>query len=173
MAKRCSCSNMYSDNVSLFKFPKDPELRQKWVKSVQRTRPNGVAQVGTVFCAVNTLTADALNLTRSWLHRWVCRSVEGSKMMLSLLCLRDLDLKCRTSGPSSRKRASSSSSLADAGTTSKKIRTAYEKRQRCRVGRFRSPLPSIALRLVFYAIFSRGILLYPRLFRNFYLMPLL
>ena len=58
--------------------------------------PNGVVQVSTVFCAVNTLTVAALNLTRSWLHRWVYRNVEGSKMMLSLLCLRDLDLKCHT-----------------------------------------------------------------------------
>ena len=41
MVKRCvaaGCSNTYSDNVSLFKFPKDPVLRQKWVKNVQRTR---------------------------------------------------------------------------------------------------------------------------------------
>ena len=90
-------SNTYSDNVSLFKFPKDPVLRQKCVKNVQRTRAQWrVVQVSTVFCAVNTLTVAALNLTRSWLHRWVCSSLEGSKMMLSLLCLRDLDLKCHT-----------------------------------------------------------------------------
>ena len=40
-----------------------------------------------------------------------------------------------TSGPLSRKKASGSSSLADAGT-SKKIRTAYEKRQGCTVSQF-------------------------------------
>ena len=41
MVKHCiaaGCSNTYSDNVSLFKFPKDHVLRQKWVKNVQRTR---------------------------------------------------------------------------------------------------------------------------------------
>ena len=32
------CSNTYSNKVSLFKFPKVPVLRQKWVKQVQRTR---------------------------------------------------------------------------------------------------------------------------------------
>ena len=41
MLKRCDaarCSNAYSDNVSFFKFPRDPVMRQKWVKQVQRTR---------------------------------------------------------------------------------------------------------------------------------------
>ena len=41
MVKHCvatGCSNTYSDNLSLFKFPKDPALRRKWVKNVQRTR---------------------------------------------------------------------------------------------------------------------------------------
>ena len=41
MVKRCvaaGCSNTYSDNVSLFKFPRDPILRQQWVKQEQRTR---------------------------------------------------------------------------------------------------------------------------------------
>ena len=41
MGRRCvaaRCSNTHSDNVSMHKFPKDPELRQKWEKQVQRTR---------------------------------------------------------------------------------------------------------------------------------------
>ena len=41
MAKTCvaaNCSNKKSTTVSLFNFPKDPELRQKWIKNVQRTR---------------------------------------------------------------------------------------------------------------------------------------
>ena len=40
MVKRCvtaGCSNTYRDGVSLFKFPKDPQLRKKWTKQVQRT----------------------------------------------------------------------------------------------------------------------------------------
>ena len=31
------CSNKKSETVSLFNFPKDPELRQKWIQNVQRT----------------------------------------------------------------------------------------------------------------------------------------
>ena len=41
MVKRCGaaeCSNTYSDGVHLFKFPRDPAIRQQWVKQVQRTR---------------------------------------------------------------------------------------------------------------------------------------
>lgn len=56
--------------------------------------PNGVAQVSIALCAASTLTAAALNLTQNWLPRWACRNVEGSNLMLSLLCLRDLELNC-------------------------------------------------------------------------------
>ena len=41
MVRRCvaaGCTNTYSDNISLYKFPRDPVLRHKWVKQVQRTR---------------------------------------------------------------------------------------------------------------------------------------
>jgi len=41
MVKRCiaaGCSNSYSDGVSLFSFPRDPSLRARWNKQVQRTR---------------------------------------------------------------------------------------------------------------------------------------
>ena len=41
MVNRCvaaGCSNTPSDRVSLFRFPKDKVLRNKWEKQVQRTR---------------------------------------------------------------------------------------------------------------------------------------
>ncbi len=41
MPKRCAaagCSNTYKDNISLFLFPKDDDLRSKWIKQVKRTR---------------------------------------------------------------------------------------------------------------------------------------
>uniref|UniRef100_A0A1X7T9Y5 THAP-type domain-containing protein n=1 Tax=Amphimedon queenslandica TaxID=400682 RepID=A0A1X7T9Y5_AMPQE len=41
MVKRCvaaGCSNTYKDGVSLYTFPKDGEMRQRWAKQVQRTR---------------------------------------------------------------------------------------------------------------------------------------
>ena len=39
--KRCvaaGCSNTYRDGVSLFLFPKDPQMRKKWADQVKRTR---------------------------------------------------------------------------------------------------------------------------------------
>ena len=41
MVKRCvsaGCSKTYRDGVSLYAFPRDPSIRQQWVKQVQRTR---------------------------------------------------------------------------------------------------------------------------------------
>ena len=41
MVKRCiaaGCSNTHADGVSLFSFPRNPSLRAKWNKQVQRTR---------------------------------------------------------------------------------------------------------------------------------------
>ena len=32
------CSNNYKTGVSVFKFPKDAELRKKWIQQVKRTR---------------------------------------------------------------------------------------------------------------------------------------
>lgn len=41
MPKRCvavGCSNTTDDGVSLFSFPKDPQLSKKWSEQVKRTR---------------------------------------------------------------------------------------------------------------------------------------
>ena len=41
MVNRCvaaGCSNTPGEGISLYKFPSDPELREKWIKQVRRTR---------------------------------------------------------------------------------------------------------------------------------------
>ena len=41
MVKRCiaaGCSNTYRENVSLFCFPRDSALKERWTKQVRRTR---------------------------------------------------------------------------------------------------------------------------------------
>ena len=41
MPRRCvaaNCSNEPSEHVSLFRFPKDPNIRREWILQVQRTR---------------------------------------------------------------------------------------------------------------------------------------
>ena len=77
MVKSCvaaNCSNTYGHGISLFKFPKDPELRQKWIREPER---RGVAEVSTAFCVPSTSKAAALKLILSWQQRWAYRSVEG------------------------------------------------------------------------------------------------
>ena len=49
--------NTHSHNVSMHKFPKDPELRLKWEKQVQRTRDKWSATENSVLCS-NHFEAD-------------------------------------------------------------------------------------------------------------------
>ncbi|KAM9309113.1 histone-lysine N-methyltransferase SETDB1-B isoform 2-T2 [Pholidichthys leucotaenia] len=54
MPSRCVagfCSNTHKDGVSLFKFPKDPELHSKWVKQVRRTRDKWEPSPTSVLCS--------------------------------------------------------------------------------------------------------------------------
>ncbi|MEQ2182902.1 hypothetical protein GOODEAATRI_027039 [Goodea atripinnis] len=51
LAKTGFCSNTNKDGVSLFKFPKDPELRSKWVKQVRCTREKWEPTPSSVLCS--------------------------------------------------------------------------------------------------------------------------
>ena len=60
MVYRCvaaGCSNTPSDRVSLYKFPSDPSLREKWIKQVRRTRAQWTAAKYSVLCS-DHFTAD-------------------------------------------------------------------------------------------------------------------
>ncbi|XP_063078121.1 lethal(3)malignant brain tumor-like protein 2 isoform X2 [Engraulis encrasicolus] len=53
MPNRCcayGCGKSYDDNVTLFRFPKDPEDFRKWEKQVQRTRSNWTAKPFSYLC---------------------------------------------------------------------------------------------------------------------------
>ena len=141
MVKCCvaaGCSNTYSNNVSLFKFPKDPVLRRKWVKNVQRTRaqwsgPSDHSVVCSQHFDSGCFEPDSEFASQMCMHKRrrlkddaVPTLFERSGPLMSLLS------EAGPSGTHPRKRASSSSFQADAGT-SKKKRTAYEKRERSRV----------------------------------------
>lgn len=138
MVKCCvaaGCSNTYSDHVSLFKFPKDPVLRQKWVKNVQITRArwSGPSE-HSVLCSEHfdssCFEPDSELASQMGMQKLKADAVptlfEKPRAGVSLFS------EAGPSGTLSQKRSSSSSSLADAGT-SKKKRTAYEKRERIRV----------------------------------------
>ena len=64
MGRRCvaaGCSNTHSDNISMHKFPKDPEVRQKWEKQVQRTREKWSATESSFLCS-NHFEADCFEV---------------------------------------------------------------------------------------------------------------
>ena len=151
MPKRCvaaGCSNTYSNKVSLFKLPKVPVLRQKWVKQVQRTRAEWSGPSDhSVLCSdhfdSSCFEPDTKLASQMGIQKIIRlkegavptiferqRMSGGSVPMASL----DQDLVQVSSdpGPStqhSRKRTSSPSGHG----IPKKKRTAYEKRERCRV----------------------------------------
>ena len=45
------CSNTPSDTITLFKFPNDCALRDKWVRQVRRTRAEWTATEHSVLCS--------------------------------------------------------------------------------------------------------------------------
>ena len=54
MVRRCvaaGCSNTPTSTINLFKFPKDPVLRAKWVRQVRRTRAQWAATEHSVLCS--------------------------------------------------------------------------------------------------------------------------
>uniref|UniRef100_A0A3P9NPE5 THAP-type domain-containing protein n=1 Tax=Poecilia reticulata TaxID=8081 RepID=A0A3P9NPE5_POERE len=70
MPSRCIaafCSNTREDGVSLFRFPKEPELLSKWVKQVRRTRENWKPTQTSVLCSEHfefSLDCNTLTLQR-------------------------------------------------------------------------------------------------------------
>ena len=85
MVKCCVAAghfNTYSENVSLFKFPRDPILRQQWANKYGERELNGVVPASTAFCVASTSLTAVFNRIRPD-YRNVSRT-------LSLLCLIDL-----------------------------------------------------------------------------------
>ena len=126
-------SNTYSDNVSMLKFPKDPILRQKWVKNVQRTRAqwSGPSE-HSVLCIQHfdsscfepdSELASQMGMQK---HRRLKDGAVPTLLKRPVAPVPESLVSEAVPCTLSHKRASSSSSLADAGS-SKKKRAAYEK----------------------------------------------
>ena len=47
------CSNTHKDGVSLFKFPGNPQLRKKWVEQVKRLRDKWEPTEHSVLCSAH------------------------------------------------------------------------------------------------------------------------
>ena len=64
MVKRCvvgGCSNTNQEEVSLFKFPRDANIRKQWAKQIQRTRENWEPSDHSVVCS-NHFTSDCFDV---------------------------------------------------------------------------------------------------------------
>lgn len=56
MGKKCvavGCSNTHKDGVSLFKFPRDPHLCKRWTDQVKRTRAQWEPTEHSVLCSLH------------------------------------------------------------------------------------------------------------------------
>ena len=147
MVKRCvaaGCSNTYRENVSFFKFPCFPIMRQKLVKQVQRTRAewSGPSE-HLVICSVHfnddcfeTNLAEKFGLEKrkrlkeDAVPTIFCRFCSQSQKNPSL------SMEPEASRSSKRKGITEEldlSKTADDFASTKKKMSAYEKRERARV----------------------------------------
>ena len=143
MVKRCvaaGCSNTHSQNVSLFQFPRDPVLRRQWVKQVQRTRAKWSASDHSVLCsehfASDSFEPDfglALGSGLSKRRRLKCDAVPT--LFTKTSELRRMHSETTADQPTSSlgKRTASEASAVDDSSSVKTKRSAYAKRERCRV----------------------------------------
>ena len=127
------CSNTRSDGVSLFKFPSDPLLREKWTREVKRTRDSRSGPTKhSVLCekhfAEDSFEADSAIASSM--------GIAKRKRLRHNAIPERPRLPAETSAARSRKRVGSSAAPGASTSTSllvKKPRKAYEKRERSRV----------------------------------------
>ena len=131
MVNRCvaaGCSNVPSDRVSLFRFPKDKALMSKWEKQVQRTRDRWKVTEHSYLCS-DHFTEDCFEVDFS--------SKFGIKKRRQLrpgaiptIFHRQQPAKDQQKLSLSRKRPSTEKNEDDDGTCSKRKRSVMEKRER-------------------------------------------
>ena len=118
MPNRCvaaGCSSIPSDEVTLYKFPKDPVLRKKWIEQVKRTRDRWSGPSENSSLCSNHFTDDCYEQSS------VIQNSFGIKVRMKL--------KSKAVPTIFKRRLDADSS----GPKAKKLRTAYEKRERRRV----------------------------------------
>ena len=124
MGKRCvaaGCSSTNKDGFSLFGFPKDPDLRKKWADQVRRTRDKWVPTNYSHLCSKHFEE-----------HCFEPYSKVSASMGLKVRqLLRPGAVPTIFEKPASLKRKTPASNSQEP----KRKRTAYEKRERCRVSR--------------------------------------
>ena len=135
MVKCCiaaGCSNTYKQNVSLFIFPRDPTLRERWTRQVRRTRAGWSGPTATSYLCSNHFTEDCFD--------------ESSLMAAKLGFKKRKTLKPDTvptvfprtaeqkaAPPPSKRLAASCNTEPGSSQALKKARSAFEKRERTRL----------------------------------------
>ena len=143
MVRRCiaaGCSNTHSHNVSMHKFPSDPELRLKWEKQVRRTRDKWCATDSSFLCS-DHFEADCFEVDSVLAEQMGLKKRKKLKPdAVPAIFVRHVAPEQGGPGPSSsgdpvtfaRKRAPASSSTVGTDFPPRK-RMAFEKRERLRV----------------------------------------
>ena len=138
MVARCiaaGCSNARSDTVSLFRFPKDPALRLRWIKQIKRTRAKWTGPTDRSVLCSKHFTEDCFEPTSA------LGASFGLKMRLKLkpdavpTIFERESSSTQTEEPSTsgRPAAQKRPSATESDGATKKRRSAYEKRERSRV----------------------------------------
>ena len=132
------CSNSRGDSVSLFKFPADPVLREKWTREVRRTRDcwSGPTKHSVLcekhFTEESFESDSAIASTMGIAKRKRLRP----NAIPTIFERPRLTTETESRSTPSRKRVGGSATPGTSTSTSlmvKKPRTAYEKRERYRV----------------------------------------
>lgn len=136
MVNRCvaaGCSNTHSDRVSLFKFPRDGTLRQRWEKQVQRTRAQWKATDQSFLCS-DHFTEDCFEVDSALAAQFGMKKRRRLKPdAIPTIFPRPSTSDARASEAkesSSSRRKRSAGGDGGSGTTSKRRRGAAEKRER-------------------------------------------
>ena len=137
------CSNTPSDHITLFKFPSDPKLREKWAKQVRRTRANWKPTKHSVVCSehftqdcfeADAAIAATLGISKKRRLKPDAVPTIFRRESSSMTEVRSESQAASSSTTVSRKRLADVEPAA-ASSSVKRSRGAAEKRERIRVSR--------------------------------------
>ena len=143
MVNRCvaaGCSNTHGPNISLHRFPSNPILRDKWTKQVNRTRAHWKPTKHSVLCSEH-FTADCFIEEPIIAAKFgISKGKRLKPDAVPSIFPRHFKSSASSAGPSSssstmtlKRQTETDTKSADDIPSSKKRRTAVEKRERLRV----------------------------------------
>ena len=131
MVKRCiaaGCSNTYRENVSLFCFPRDSALKERWTKQVRRTRAGWSGPTANSYLCSDHFSEDCFERDTLMAAKL---GIQKRKKLKPDAVPTIFERNKQHAAPPSKKRTGSSE--PDCSQAAKKPRSGYEKRERARV----------------------------------------